>query len=44
MKITQDVRDYAAKQGIGEADAIERGLEAKAVEFVTKGAEIYSKA
>jgi len=44
MKITQDVREYAAKQGIAEADALARGMEAKAVEFVKKGAEIYSKA
>ena len=44
MKITQDVREFAAKQGIAESDAIARGMEAKAVEFVKKGAEIYSKA
>src|SRR5437879_5667496 len=44
MKITQDVREYAAKQGIAEGDALAKGMEAKAVEFVKKGAEIYSKA
>jgi phosphomethylpyrimidine synthase len=44
MKITQDVRDYAAKLGVDEAAALEKGMEAKAVEFVRKGAEIYSKA
>lgn len=44
MKITQDVRDYAAKQGIAEADALAKGMESKAIEFVKKGAEIYSKA
>ena len=44
MKITQDVRDYAAKQGLAEDDALAKGMEAKAVEFVKKGAEIYSKA
>ncbi|HVF65253.1 MAG TPA: phosphomethylpyrimidine synthase ThiC [Casimicrobiaceae bacterium] len=44
MKITQDVRDYAAKQGLSERDAIERGMEMKAVEFVKSGAELYSKA
>ncbi len=43
MKITQDVRDYAAKQGISEIDALKQGMEVKAVEFVKKGAEIYSK-
>ena len=44
MKITQDVRDYAAKQGLSEGEALAKGMEAKAVEFVRKGAEIYSKA
>ncbi len=44
MKITQDVRDYAAKQGVAESEALAKGLEAKAVEFVTKGGELYSKA
>jgi phosphomethylpyrimidine synthase len=43
MKITQDVRDFAEKQGISEADALKKGMEVKAVEFVKKGAEIYSK-
>ncbi len=43
MKITQDVREFAAKQGIAEADAIAKGMEVKAVEFVQKGG-IYSKA
>jgi phosphomethylpyrimidine synthase len=41
MKITQDVRDFAATQGIAEADALQKGLEVKAVEFVKQGAEIY---
>ncbi|OOG23419.1 phosphomethylpyrimidine synthase ThiC [Thioalkalivibrio denitrificans] len=41
MKITQDVRDYAAKQGISEQEALEKGMQEKAVEFVEKGAEIY---
>ncbi len=43
MKITQDVRDYAAAQGIKEAEALEKGMEVKSVEFVKKGAEVYSK-
>ena len=43
MKITQDVREFAAKQGIAEKDAIAKGMEVKAVEFVRSGAEIYSK-
>jgi phosphomethylpyrimidine synthase len=44
MKITQDVRDYAAKLGVDEAAALEKGMASKAIEFVKKGAEIYSKA
>ncbi|NML28784.1 phosphomethylpyrimidine synthase ThiC [Zoogloea dura] len=43
MKITQDVRDFAAKQGIAEAEALEKGMQTKAVEFVKSGAEIYRK-
>jgi phosphomethylpyrimidine synthase len=43
MKITQDVRDFAASQGVNEADALKKGMEEKATEFVAKGAEIYSK-
>ena len=44
MKITQDVRDYAAAQGLSEQEALAKGMEQKAVEFVKKGAEIYQKA
>jgi phosphomethylpyrimidine synthase len=44
MKITQDVRDYAAKLGVAEDVVLESGMKAKAVEFVQKGAEIYHKA
>jgi len=43
MKITQDVREYAAKEGLNEADALARGMEVKAVEFVRQGAEVYRK-
>ncbi len=43
MKITQDVRDFAARQGISEQEALERGMEVKAVEFVKQGAEVYHK-
>ena len=41
MKITQDVRDFAAQQGIDEAEALKKGMEVKAVEFVKSGAEVY---
>ncbi len=43
MKITQDVRDFAAQQGIDEKAALEKGMETKAVEFVKTGAEVYHK-
>ncbi|PCH83183.1 MAG: phosphomethylpyrimidine synthase ThiC [Piscirickettsiaceae bacterium] len=43
MKISQDVREYAAKQGINATDALAKGLEDKANEFKDKGAEIYGK-
>ncbi len=43
MKITQDVRDYAARQGVTEKEALDRGLADKASEFLEKGAEIYRK-
>ena len=44
MKITQDVRDYAAAQGVSEQEALTKGMETKAVEFVQGGAEVYRKA
>jgi phosphomethylpyrimidine synthase len=44
MKITQDVRDYAAQQGVAEEQALAKGMEDKAAEFVSAGAEIYRKA
>jgi phosphomethylpyrimidine synthase len=43
MKITQDVRDFAARQGIDEQAAIEAGMREKAEEFKKVGAEIYVK-
>ena len=43
MKITQDVRDYAASQGIAENEALAQGMEEKSAEFKEKGAEIYNK-
>ena len=41
MKITQDVREYAASRQIEEAAAIETGLKEKAEEFISSGAELY---
>jgi len=43
MKITEDVRKYAAEQGIAEAEALKKGMEEKSRQFVEKGAEIYAK-
>jgi phosphomethylpyrimidine synthase len=43
MKITQEVRDYAAKQGISDIAALKQGMEVKAIEFVKSGAELYRK-
>jgi phosphomethylpyrimidine synthase len=43
MKISQDVRDYAAAQGVSEQEALKKGMEQKSVEFVKQGAEIYRK-
>jgi len=43
MKITEDVRKYAAEQGITEEAAIEKGLKQKATEFNEAGAEVYAK-
>jgi len=41
MKITQDVRDYAKENGMGETDALSKGMEEKSKEFLQKGSEIY---
>ena len=44
MKITQDVRDYAAKEGIVDLNvALEEGMAKKAEQFSAAGAEIYTK-
>jgi len=44
MKITEDVRRYAAEQGIAEEAALKKGMAEKAKEFVEQGAEVYAKA
>jgi phosphomethylpyrimidine synthase len=43
MKITQDVREYAATHGVSDADALKVGMEEKSRECVEKGAEVYAK-
>ena len=41
MKITQDVRDYAAGKGIAAEKALAAGMQEKAEEFKKSGSEIY---
>ncbi|HEX5783864.1 MAG TPA: phosphomethylpyrimidine synthase ThiC [Burkholderiaceae bacterium] len=41
MKITQEVRDYAAQQGLSEADALTQGMQAKASQFRERGGDLY---
>jgi phosphomethylpyrimidine synthase len=41
MKITEDVRKYAAEHGVGEEAALEIGLQEKSREFAEKGNELY---
>ena len=43
MKITQDVREYAASQGVSEDQAISMGMKEKSIEFVKTGAKVYHK-
>ncbi|NBU68496.1 MAG: phosphomethylpyrimidine synthase ThiC, partial [Verrucomicrobia bacterium] len=43
MKITEDVRKYAAQQGVKEEEALRAGMEEKSREFVRKGSEVYAK-
>jgi phosphomethylpyrimidine synthase len=43
MKITQDVREYAAARGVVEGEALVRGMQEKAVEFLRQGGEIYRR-
>jgi phosphomethylpyrimidine synthase len=44
MKITKDVRKFAAQQKISEEQALQVGLEQKAKEFKESGVKVYAKA
>ena len=45
MKISQDVRDYAAEHGFDKIEvALDEGMKAKSAEFKEQGSEIYKKA
>jgi len=41
MKITQEVRDFAAQKGLDEQRALAEGMEAKAAEFQQGGGQLY---
>ncbi|PJK09251.1 phosphomethylpyrimidine synthase ThiC [Lysobacteraceae bacterium NML120232] len=41
MKITQDVRDYAAEHGISAEEALKAGMNEKSAEFREQGAKVY---
>ena len=43
MKITQEVRDFAARQGVSDGEALEKGMAEKAFEFRRKGGELYGE-
>jgi hypothetical protein len=40
MKITEDVRKYAAEQGVSENEVLEKRLKEKSAEFVEKGSGV----
>jgi phosphomethylpyrimidine synthase len=44
MKISEDVRKYAASQNLSEEEALRKGMEEKSKEFAEQGAELYTKA
>ena len=41
MKITQEVRDFAAAKGVSEAEALAQGMAQKSQEFKAVGGEFY---
>ena len=41
MKISQDVRDYAAEKGLKDEEALVKGMEEKSQQFLNEGATIY---
>jgi phosphomethylpyrimidine synthase len=44
MKITEDVRKYAAEKGLSEEEALKAGMDEKSAEFAESGSEVYTKA
>ena len=43
VKITEDVRKFAAQQKLSESEALQAGMEQKSKEFADAGSGIYSK-
>ena len=43
MKITEDVRKYAAEHGLTSEEVIDSGMQEKGKEFLEQGAEVYAK-
>ena len=41
MKITQEVRDFAAAKGLSEADALQAGMAEKSRQFQAGGGQVY---
>lgn len=41
MRISADVREYAARQGLSDREAIEAGMAEKSAEFADHGAQVY---
>jgi len=44
MRITEDIRRFAAEQGVEAAEAVEAGMREKAEEFRRRGGELYVRA
>ena len=44
MKITEDVRRYAEREGYGDQEALQKGMEEKSEEFAKQGSELYHQA
>lgn len=44
MRITQDIRRYAAEHDVSETQAVELGMKEKSDEFAAAGGELYSQA
>jgi phosphomethylpyrimidine synthase len=41
MKISQEVRDFAAENDIVDNEVIQKGMDEKSKEFKEKGSEVY---